>query len=1137
MRKLILVVVLMHHVLLQLYAQMPVDGGVYKIINSGRNSAVLTEDFGAHNVYCTSDGDNIEFVQFWKFTRNGNGWNIKNVYTGRYVKGQTSLYTPYTTTSEIQTLYVLENATITQHYNIMNQSNGGYGLHCDVSYLVVPWTIGSGAAGGTEWTFERVDISEESQQQAHQQYLDYLSVLNNQSSIKNSYTSLFEDELCTTLKEQYAVMSDDDLKQTIGDCPEELKTIALKIKNDHWANREKEFRIHHYEAYSNPEHWATSLNTFCYSWLNNPTGIYANAGNVIYLFVGNDIPHESTLQVDMITDNSPTGNRVNLVKGMNIIPITRNQSMLFVLYTADTRGTARIGDFATIPIHIQGGVLNGYWDKKRHNDSDWVDISQNMGTHDFIQVKGDRVLFHMHRSAITDPTCCKQTITDAIGWWDSMAVWQHQLMGLDDIQPSRFNNKLCARSTDTGYQSASNYQTNYARNYIKNLLPLNNVLRNADNAWGPGHENGHVHQGAINMIACTEVSNNLFSNRTLEGLGKYMSRGSTITNISEAFQNNLPWPSRSGSLTLRMYWQLYLYYHQAGNNPQFYPRLFKLLRESPMSKTGGDAINQGSKDLLHFAEKCSEASGEDMTAFFESWGFFVPMNRMLFDDYGNFYLTSTQAMIDATKLKMAAYSKKAGAIEFIEDRVRPILRTDGGTGNKLTTDIALGAAGDVGHFTDFTPDKMNTNAIDYVFTRTGRVVNFVGGHDAVGFKIYNTDHSLLMFTNRFEITLPTNIALMDLIYKAVSANGSECIIESIEEGSIEVQKLALEKTLLSANVFLNLSDATNTKVGYYHAHLLQELNDLVMEAQLELDNNTPITHSFGQWCNLINSEIDLLLLNDDLKVELQAENSYKLVNVMYPNHTMILDSKNLKCSSSVQTGESAKFKIVPHSKKGQYYLSTKTHQYVNQLGLSSLAIVDTEEIEQAIIFDVVDNGNATFHFTQIGDNNLSLHCDAAKNVVGWYSNATASHWKIEAVECVKEEADKVILQSVISEAVNLIDKLVDVNLTTPDMLVYKSNILVTDANLDIFVRMLMDEIGKSQLAIDNNQSGMYKEKNELLTSLMQYIDNGYSYVTGIESISNEIESSNTIFDINGKRVTRMTESGIYIVNGKKRYIE
>ena len=33
-----------------------------------------------------------------------------------------------------------------------------------------------------------------------------------------------------------------------------------------------------------------------------------------------------------------------------------------------------------------------------------------------------------------------------------------------------------------------------------------------DNAWGPAHEIGHVHQAAINWASSTESSNNLFSN-------------------------------------------------------------------------------------------------------------------------------------------------------------------------------------------------------------------------------------------------------------------------------------------------------------------------------------------------------------------------------------------------------------------------------------------------------------------------------------------------------------------------------------------------------------------------------------------------------------------------------------------------
>jgi len=48
-------------------------------------------------------------------------------------------------------------------------------------------------------------------------------------------------------------------------------------------------------------------------------------------------------------------------------------------------------------------------------------------------------------------------------------------------------------------------------------------------------------------------------------------------------------------------------------------------------------------------EKCCEVAQEDLTTFFDAWGFFVPMNNLLIGDYGNYKLTSSQSMINTTK--------------------------------------------------------------------------------------------------------------------------------------------------------------------------------------------------------------------------------------------------------------------------------------------------------------------------------------------------------------------------------------------------------------------------------------------------------------------------------------------------------
>ncbi|MBE6303067.1 MAG: hypothetical protein E7089_03930 [Bacteroidales bacterium] len=100
-------------------------------------------------------------------------------------------------------------------------------------------------------------------------------------------------------------------------------------------------------------------------------------------------------------------------------------------------------------------------------------------------------------------------------------------------------------------------------------------------------EIGHANQGAINMIGNTEISNNLFSNMVLYKFGRYMSRGGIISETSKNYENKVPYSYQVNvnlMHTTRMFWQLYLYYHVAGNNPEFFQRLFIALRNDPIKK-------------------------------------------------------------------------------------------------------------------------------------------------------------------------------------------------------------------------------------------------------------------------------------------------------------------------------------------------------------------------------------------------------------------------------------------------------------------------------------------------------------------------------------------------------------------------
>ena len=86
-------------------------------------------------------------------------------------------------------------------------------------------------------------------------------------------------------------------------------------------------------------------------------------------------------------------------------------------------------------------------------------------------------------------------------------------------------------------------------------------METSGHCWGPSHELGHVHQGAINMIACTEASNNLFSNISVFNLGKFVTWGDGVDTMADYYEDKVAWTLQGIGIKMRMYFQLYLYYH------------------------------------------------------------------------------------------------------------------------------------------------------------------------------------------------------------------------------------------------------------------------------------------------------------------------------------------------------------------------------------------------------------------------------------------------------------------------------------------------------------------------------------------------------------------------------------------------
>lgn len=1008
----------------------PESGKVYRIHNV-KSEKVIGEDCIARQLASVDVAANDDFKQLWLLKESGNGYLMQNAYSGQYLSHCAQQSTQIYPTGAEEAVMYLTQVSGTQY--AISQASGAY-LHLDGSNNIVRWWDKDNAS--SQWQFEEVNVSSEAialQQAAFQKfYAEYqakLELMNHIDEYNALLPTFFADAACAELQPAYAAMTDDELRSAMVALPASLQEIAVKVKNQAWGHREQEFRIRNYKAYSDPIYWADVLYTKKYSRLNNPTGVYGNAGDVLYIFVGSDIPEGTELTAEVISGTAIEGTATTLTKGLNMVPTVKDYSNLFIRYVGETslESDVLITDYPELKIHVEQGVVNGFWNIEEHDDADWVDMMTNLATADVFQVKGERMMFHMSTKYMYQ--CCPNTITDAIGWWDDMTRWQQDMLGIEDVRLTKFNNLGCAISLTTGYQSATHYRTQYAETYIGNLLPYDVMMSNADNCWGPAHENGHVHQAAIQSVGTSEVSNNFFSNLTMNKLGKYTSRGSANSVIFTDYAEHTPYILRDGASTMRSFWQLYLYFHEAKVDTTFYPRVLQAMRAAPMKardpKYYANYVN-ANEDLLLFAKACCDVAQLDLSEFFRFWGYLELTDKQHIGDYGDFYLTTRQSDVDEF-LAHAAQYPKAPSIIFIEDRVNPVPRTDGGEGNKLSHGNAVSAseAGDLGHYTDYMDTSVKAEG--YLYSKAGAKITITAGTGAVGFKVYaKADDALLYGSNKLSFTLPDEAAAQEIYIVAAQADGTDVPVPTTAEGGDEEQQYAaLAAAIKQAKATMAMSDETGMKVGYYFGSAVEALGVLLDEAQAAYDSKNQSAHTYGEWATLLDDEMRRIAAATDNKQVIYAANWYALHNVNYSSYSIATSGTKLRCTIADPAGSDTKQWAFESAGDGIYYIRSKsTGNYISSIGQSAQAVATATTTADAVKFIVTDNGNGTFTIYDASQQYGALHCDAGKSVVGWTADTKASTWYLTCIVDGQSEIFDAQLGTLMARAEEMLSNLI-----------------------------------------------------------------------------------------------------------------
>lgn len=800
-------------------ATTPKAGTYYYIYNKEYSPKRLQSPTTA-SVATVEDSSYTEFRQLWQLESLGNSrYAFKNVATGMYLQNNGVRSGDFVMGTQSSPFSFSFSTGSAPYY--FSATGTSIAIHAgkNQGYRIVGWDASSNAS---QWYLEESTVTAAEVQAAIDAMQAYQSLTNNASLYTSKLALFFEDNACTQLKSTYTSKSDADLRSLMNaeGLPTILQEMAVRIKNNQWntystlANEyEKSFRIASYTPHSDPTQWARQNSlmktNYIYSFLTSPTGITANKGETICLFVDKNAPTGTTLEAELTTSNNTTGRRITLQQGANFI-YAENTEHIYIKYNI-TNTNLRIADLPPVTIHIENGRANGYFDVARHENKAWSDMLSLKGA-GFMQdnewrMKSKRYTYIFNLSEVELASTRgdfvyrgqDKGLKGVLMKWDDLCDQQLDFMSIERYE-DRFNCLLIAVSQANGNLFATTYGI-YGVGSLKYQL-LVESYENSEGAgqWALTHETGHHFQNLFTMLGAGESSNNLFSNIAMWKTGTNVSRGMSLpTLINNGLNSDKSWMDIGLSERMRLYWQLYLYYVELGHKPTFFKELFDKFRANPM--IAGNAKT----DFLQFAKFCSDVAGEDLTEFFEFYGFFRKTGTQIrykwgdnfYDNYYTpIYTDVAQADIDEAKTYMAQYPKRNNLF-FIDERIRPITANNiymlpGATRYATSSNATPGDAnevGDGGHYTDYINQRPPVPQGVQLYGRSFAVV----GENIVGYKAYDATGKLVWASNRHNFDIPATLDMTTLHIVASGADGTD--VSLFKNGSIvaEFNKLVENK--------------------------------------------------------------------------------------------------------------------------------------------------------------------------------------------------------------------------------------------------------------------------------------------------------------------------------------------------------
>ena len=1071
-------------------------GGVYHFTNAKYTDKAM----GATNSQSVAGvaADINNKAQLWYVESKGdNGYALRNLGYGTYLQanGQSTRWTLASTTDADNSWITLEKVGNYNAFKGYTYGNYGY-AHIDGSSNVVGWTTNEDA---TQWSITPSGMSDEDIQEA-------LNIFTTVPTIQENLDKLFSDKSCTTLKGAF-----DENDASFKALPETFQAMVRKVAgNTSWeeanydnskakwdAEYAKKYRVQLYEPYNEPECAAKALGVNAHTNLNNPTGIFANNGDVVYVMVESEIKAGSSLYLTYHIGHGELSGYANgweLHQGLNVIPVYNDETNFCINYVVHTFDTSngkkgnkakarKLSDYDPIKIHIEGGHINGYWNKvgdelyAADNNDTW-NYLEARATQKTVTVLGKYITLQFplldEHTVDTDGKTNKGLATyfndlvkieDCINEWDNVMLWERLLLGVlgkstinAEAKQSPYSitdSKNVFEYTGEDGEFESDYSDYYNIHGLSYGIPnsymyggwahcgynfntmegiIQNLPTNAGSHWGPGHEIGHQHQELLTVNGLTEVTNNLFANVVLwyygETTSRYNGSEGALSNVlaqfnaegTDFFSNNI-WAQTI------MYYKLFLYYHVLGHNPKFYPRLFEMLRQDPMS-TG--YAQDGSTCLMHFYKKCCLAAGEDLTEFFRAHGFFEVMDNRFVGDYSNSVYNLTQAQIDAAiqEVKNLGYKENISVL-FINDATGETIKSHKGDNLEQYGETTI--CSEIGSYASFA----TATTPSYNYAISGNTVTMEGS-GGVGFAILNEKGELIGFSDKktFEISAEAAAAIASGKASVVTLKADNTPVAAtniMDTDNTEAKYELLGELLGSAKQLLDLSDETGKKVGYYRVSSLTNLQKAYESAKAVYDAQTVAAYSAVY--DVLYQEYANLMGNDYARINITEGYAYRLTNKAYADRSMGVETadgndKNEMFGLPTANNDAQLWYFEAGAENNTYFLKNKaTGLYPGNVSTS--AVLKAEKSDKT-----TDNGAHAYRLQNMGNGlfalvgGTGLHCASSQdyNIVGWGADADATQWYITA-EVVDETLEaRLKLEETIAKTEALVNEMAEVKI-------------------------------------------------------------------------------------------------------------